>query len=433
MKKITNHFTPPITRVFILGIIQKRSRYNDFIIRAELNNLKKVLFIFAFAFLPTVTFSQNFTASFGKGLTVTAPDSSVSLKFSARFQTLYIGTQNLDTDKYTDAMLIRRARLKFEGFVYNPNIRFKMELGQSNRDTGGGNRASFNNTSNIILDAVLKVKIGNGWDFWVGQTKLPGNRERVISSQKLQMVERSLLNARFNIDRDIGIQLHHRGKIGSRGVLKEAFAVTTGEGRDVITTNIGGYSYTGRLEYLPFGEFTNKGDYFGSDLEREPTGKLSIGSTYNFNDGAGRTRGQLGSFMLDSNMVQHTNNLSVWFFDLYYKNKGFSILSEYANKKAADQVVASLPEGDLKYGTGTGFMVMAGYLFRNSFEITGRYTNIETDDEAFSSVTTAEDYVIGLSKYIVRHALKVQTDFGYRDRKSKSDFLTFRIQIEISL
>ena len=241
------------------------------------------------------------------------------------------------------------------------------------------------------------------------------------------------MNAWFNIDRDIGIQLHHKGKIGNIGVLKEAFAVTTGEGRDVITTNIGGYSYTGRLEYLPFGEFTNKGDYFGSDLEREPTGKLSIGATYNFNDGAGRTRGQLGSFMLDSNEFQFTNDLSVLFLDLYYKHRGFSLLSEYANKKAANKVVASLPEGDLKYGTGTGFMVMAGYLFRNNLEITGRYTNIESDDEAFSSVITSEDYVIGLSKYIVRHALKIQTDLGYRDRKSRSDFLTFRFQIELAL
>ena len=409
-----------------------RSIFKLFII-IKLNVLKKIIFVFVFAFSPVLAYSQNFKASFGKGLTVTSPDSSVSLKFSARFQMLYIGTRNLDTDKYTDAMLIRRARLKFDGFVYNPNIRFKMELGQSNRDTGGGNRANFNNTSNIILDAVLKVKFGNGWDFWVGQTKLPGNRERVISSQKLQMVDRSLMNAWFNIDRDIGIQLHHKGKIGNIGVLKEAFAVTTGEGRDVITTNIGGYSYTGRLEYLPFGEFTNKGDYFGSDLEREPTGKLSIGATYNFNDGAGRTRGQLGSFMLDSNEFQFTNDLSVLFLDLYYKNRGFSLLSEYANKKAENKVVASLPEGDLKYGTGTGFMVMAGYLFRNNLEITGRYTNIESDDEAFSSVITSEDYVIGLSKYIVRHALKIQTDLGYRDRKSRSDFLTFRFQIELAL
>ena len=41
----------------------------------------------------------------------------------------------------------------------------------------------------------------------LGQGKLPGNRERVISSGNLQFVDRSRLNSRFNIDRDFGAQL----------------------------------------------------------------------------------------------------------------------------------------------------------------------------------------------------------------------------------
>ena len=32
------------------------------------------------------------------------------------------------------------------------------------------------------------------WELWAGQTKLPGNVERVISSGDLQLVDRSLLN-----------------------------------------------------------------------------------------------------------------------------------------------------------------------------------------------------------------------------------------------
>jgi hypothetical protein len=384
------------------------------------------------AVLPLVAYSQTTKGTLEKGLTFTTADSTFSLKFNTRFQTLYVGVQNLDTDAWTDLFLIRRARLKFEGWVYNPNVRYKIELGQSNRDTGGGNRAQFNNTSNIILDAVMKYKFGNGWDFWVGQTKLPGNRERVISSQKLQMVDRSLVNSRFNIDRDLGFQLHHKDKIG-RGILKESFAFTTGEGRDVITTNIGGYSYTGRLEYLPLGEFTNKGDYFGSDLEREPTGKLSIGVTYNFNDGAGRSRGQLGRFILDENGVQYTNDLSTVFVDLYYKYKGFSISSEFAHKTAADQIIAIDGTNEYKYATGNGFMTMAGYLFKNNLEVTGRYTTINTDDPIYSAISDEDEYALGVQKYIFRHALKVQTDIAYRDRKSNTDYIQFRLQLEVAI
>ncbi len=394
--------------------------------------MRKILILLGFLLFGNLAIAQDFKGSLGKGLSVVTADSTMSLKFSARFQTLYAGTFNHETNNYTDVMLIRRSRLKFEGFIYNPNFRYKIELGQSNRDTGGNNLANFNNTSNIILDAVLKMKFGKGFDFWIGQTKLPGNRERVISSQKLQMVDRSLVNSKFNIDRDIGVQLHHKNNIGN-GVFKKAVAISTGEGRNVITPNIGGYSYTARIEYLPFGEFKNKGDYFGSDLEREEKGKLSIGATYNFNNGAGRQRGQLGDFMLDDSVLLVTNNLSVVFLDLYYKHNGFSFMTEYARKTANDKVIATSEFKDLKYGTGTGFMAMTGYLFSNNFELTGRFTTIKSDDDIYSSITTENEYAIGVSKYIFRHALKIQTDVGYRDRLNKSNFTTFRFQVEVAL
>ena len=55
-------------------------------------------------------------------------------------------------------------------------------------------------------------KTGN---FGLDKLKLPGNVERVVSSANLQLIDRSLLNSRFNIDRDLGIQLRHKTKLGS--------------------------------------------------------------------------------------------------------------------------------------------------------------------------------------------------------------------------
>jgi len=380
------------------------------------------------AVLPLSAFSQYVSGSLGKGLSIAPPDSSFSIKFTTRFQTLYSGTLNLDTDSYSDNVLIRRARLKFEGFVHSPKMTYKIELGQSNRDTGGGgDKSQFRNTANIILDAVGKYKFAKGWEIWFGQTKLPGNRERVISSQKLQMVDRSLVNSKYNIDRDVGVQLHHKGKIGN-GILKEAFAITHGEGRNITSSNIGGYSYTGRLEFLPMGEFTSKGDYFGSDLKREPSGKLSLGVTYNFNDDAGRSGGQLGSFLVDSLGDEYTSDLSVIFVDLMYKNNGFTLHSEYANKSGSEERIAPV-----QAATGMGFMAMAGYLFKNNLELTGRYTTIESDDLVFSSITNENEYTFGISKYIAEHSLKIQTDFSYRERESSSDLLIFRFQVEVAL
>jgi len=141
--------------------------------------------------------AQDITENkFGKGLVnVVAKDSSFSLKFAARFQSLYSGTWDMPDNKNLQNLesnfLIRRARLKFEGFAYSPKLKYKVELGLSNRDLSGGSEFT-SNSPRMILDAVLKWNFYENFELWAGQTKLPGNRERVISSANMQTVDRSL-------------------------------------------------------------------------------------------------------------------------------------------------------------------------------------------------------------------------------------------------
>jgi hypothetical protein len=53
---------------------------------------------------------------------------------------------------------------------------------------------------NIIRDAVVFYRPNKHWNISFGQTKLPGNRQRVNSSG-LQLTDRSINNTRFTIDR----------------------------------------------------------------------------------------------------------------------------------------------------------------------------------------------------------------------------------------
>ena len=48
--------------------------------------------------------------------------------------------------------------------------------------------------------------------------------------------------------------------------MKEAFAISLGNGTNVIIDDQNGYQYTGRIEFIYMGEFTGKGDYYGADL-----------------------------------------------------------------------------------------------------------------------------------------------------------------------
>lgn len=374
---------------------------------------------------PIFVFAQSANpTTHGKGLQFIAADSSFSTKLNVRAQSLFSSTYNLDEESYSDNLQIRRARIKMEGFIYSPKIEYKFEFALSNSDTGRP-LAENNNTSNIVLDAIVNWNFAKGFNLIFGQTKLPGNRERVISSQRLQLVDRSLLNSRYNIDRDFGVQLHHESQSGDI-VFKKILSVSSGEGRNMTSDNKGGYDYTGRVEVLPFGEFQSSGDYFGGDLKRELTPKLSLGLTYDFNDRASRQGGQLGSFF------DEQRDLKTIFADAMFKYKGFSAMAEYADKKSnGSPVVETDIDGKVSkaFFTGTGFNVQAGYLFKNNVELAGRFTRI--NPEAITQRDDNTQYTLGVSKYISGHTLKVQSDISLLQENSDAHELMYRFQIEI--
>ncbi len=368
-------------------------------------------------------------SKFGKGISIVAEDSSFSMKFSTRFQSLMVNQVVLQDDfsnqvAQTD-VLLRRARLKFGGYAFTPKFGYKIELGLTNRDHGSPIPET-KNSARIILDAVLKYKIGKNTTFWVGQTKLPGNIERVISSQQLQFVDRSLLNSKYNIDRDMGVQLHHKFKAGKQ-VLKQKVSVSQGEGRNITSSNKGGFEYTGRLEWLPMGEFTKKGDYSASDLQREKKPKLMIGVTVDHHDNAARARANQGSFLSE------TRTLSTVFIDMAFKYNGFSMMAEYVDKSAPDGSVVSYDAaGDVDeyFYTGKGLNVQTGYLFHNNWEIAGRFTKI--DPTAANAQDNIKMYTLGVSKYIVGHSLKMQTDISLTQTGNNDGVLMHRLQFELA-
>lgn len=378
--------------------------------------------------------SQEITENkFGQGiLNIVAKDSSFSMVFGARFQSLYIGQWEYpgyeDLRKGSSSFLIRRSRLKFDGFAYTPKLKYKLELALSNRDISGASEFN-NNASRVVLDAVLKWNFYENFELWAGQAKLPGNRERLVSSANMETVDRSLVNSRFNIDRDMGIQLHHHINLGGDFIIKEALAFSQGEGRNVTTGNLGGYQYTARLEALPFGEFD---DYVGADLKRWQTPKLGMGITYDFNDDAVKTRSNLGSYMVNDNGF-FTTDISTLFVDAMFKYRGWSFMGEYAHRTADEDVAVNLdgtPTGDV-VTTGDGLNLQTAYLFKNNFQVIGRYTEINLDNNV-SFEEAEKQYTLGLSKYFVGHKLKIQTDVSLNDYEDNNlNRLTYRLQFDI--
>tara|TARA_R110001592_G_scaffold284590_1_gene552922 strand:+ start:920 stop:2122 length:1203 start_codon:yes stop_codon:yes gene_type:complete len=377
---------------------------------------------------------ESNSPSFGKGLfNLVGKDSSWTMNISARMQILAISNWDAVDGSLINPeqnFLVRRARLKFDGFAYSPKLEYKLELGLSNRDISGTSPFT-SNTPRYILDAVVKWNFYENFVLWFGQTKLPGNIERVISSGNLQQVDRSLLNSRFTIDRDMGFQLRHKLNLSEKFLVREIFAVSQGEGRNITTGNLGGHQYTTRLELLPFGEFLSNGEYKGSDHKREQTPKLMLAATFDSNQNAVKTRSNQGSYMFNDTGFYETD-INTLFIDAMFKYNGFSFMGEYAHR-TADNPIAINSDGSLtgdEVLVGDGINLQTGYLFKNNLEVSGRFTNIKLDEE-ITGRNPQSQYTLGLSKYIVGHKLKIQTDLSYLSEEAGQDGLMYRLQLDI--
>jgi phosphate-selective porin OprO/OprP len=398
--------------------------------------MKKLFLLLPF-FYSSFGYSQTIVDSkFGKGLmNVIAEDSSWSMKLGFRIQTLFIGDWNINDTEGIESgnseALIRRSRLKFGGFAFSPKVQYKIELGLSNKDLGGASQYT-NGAPRLILDAVVKWNFYKNLTLWAGQTKLPGNRERVISSANLQFVDRSLLNSNFNIDRDVGIQIRNHHTVGKQFLIREMYSISSGEGRNIVGDNLGGYKHTARVEILPFGKFISKGDFTGGDTKREESPKLSLAATYDYHDRAVKNKSNQGSYMVNDQGLFETNITTV-FIDAMFKYKGFSIMSEYANR-ASENPLAINSDGSLtgaEVGVGFSTNFQLGYLLKSNWEFAGRYTTVNWD-KTITGKESQNQYTFGASKYIVGHKLKVQSDLSYLTTNNSSDSnLMYRMQFEL--
>jgi len=122
----------------------------------------------------------------------------------------------------------------------------------------------------------------------------------------------------------------------------------------------------------------------------------------------------------------------VFFVDAIFKYNGISVMAEYANKWGNESY--DISQVSNLYTTGSGFMMSVGYLFENNWEVAGRYTTVAPDNVEYSSISDRIEYALGVSKYIVGHNLKIQTDISYIDFwNNNTNDLLYRLQVELQL
>lgn len=367
--------------------------------------------------------------SYGKGLGLTSPDSIFQLNIRFRMQNRVTYLQNEDEEAAIDGQ-IRRLRLRFDGYVGDPRFLYAIQLSFAPGDVGETREGE---NVNIIRDAILFYRPNNHWNIGFGQTKLPGNRQRINSSGALQLTDRTINNARFTIDRDFGLQVHNLNEYMDKFSYNFKGAISMGEGRNSTEDPDNGLAYTGKVELFPLGAFTNDGTYFEGDLVREATPKVMVSGVYQFNNKARRTQGQLGNDLFMKRDMQSV------LLDGMFKYKGWAFMTAYMQRIANGPVTVN-PEDitDVEYVfTGHGFDYQLSYIFPSNYEVIGRFSTQHVHDDIRTLTPDTRQYSLGLTKYIWEHAFKTQLEFtldelNYFDGTSKHNWYV-RFQVEIGI
>jgi len=367
--------------------------------------------------------------NYGKGLGITSPDSIFQFNIRFRMQNRASYIENEGEESAIDGQ-IRRLRLRFDGYVGNPKFIYALQLSFAPGDVG---EIKDGENINIIRDAIVFYRPNKHWNFGFGQTKLPGNRQRVNSSGGLQLTDRSINNARFTIDRDFGVQVHNQNERIDKFSYNFRGAISTGEGRNSTDKPDNGLAYTGKVELYPLGAFTKDGAYFEGDLMREAKPKVMLSGAYQFNNKARRTGGQLGNDLFQKRDMQSI------LLDAMVKYNGWAFMSAYMQRIADNPVTVNpLDVTDVQYiFTGHGFDYELSYLFLSDYEIIGRFSTQKVNSDIQNLAPNAKQYSIGVTKYIWEHAFKAQAeltldDLDYFDGTSKQNWY-LRFQVEIGI
>lgn len=398
--------------------------------------MKSVFFIFCVAcFFTNTGWSQDVkidSYSFGEGLNLTAKDGH-SLKITSYIQPYF------ETKMYTasdDAALnrfrIRRARFRIDGETGNKkfNYRFQFDL------TGNGEFEE--QSGQYLMDAVVTYNIRKNWNLAVGQrATYTDNRELLMLSNTLQLVERSRVTSAFAAIREFGFFLDGRIRTGNNSFLKSYFVLTNGDGGNVRNNDFGGLKVGGRIDYLPFGLFSNLGQFRQGDIMRELTPKLVVGGNFSHNYGMSSRRGRESGAILYLNDLDEIvlPNFTKFGLDFLFKYKGFSMLGEFVKTAASVpeeitkriRVDGSMASTFLVNGIqdvenyvkgrmmlGEGYNIQMGYIFKSGYSIDARYTHLKADQHSFLNNATFYSrpnyYTVGISKHLDRnYGAKIQT------------------------
>jgi phosphate-selective porin OprO/OprP len=356
---------------------------------------------------PSMLQSEGFTAGYhNKKFLIQDAKGDFVLNPNIQFQARYIGnfrSENLadpdndaSTDEFQSGFELRRLKLAFDGNVFGPGLTYKFQWA-TNRTNG----------QPILDDAWVRWAMGDAFGnasknlaVRVGQFKDPFSHEEITSSKRQLAVDRSLANevlAGGLTDWIQGISLIWddgpdgsplRGEVGyTDGLNTDNTNFTDSGGVAVVSATNPNWGAFARVEYMAMGNNWKQYDDF-TTLDNQ--GDILV-------LGAGASYTEIGQ-----------NDVMLYSFDAQYETGRLGLYGAYYGLYS-EPTGGSVTEGGVH---DMGFLVQAGYMLNEKWEVFGRYDMVMLDESRLADDVedTFSEITVGLNYYIRGHAAKLTLD-----------------------
>lgn len=366
----------------------------------------------------------------GEGLTVKVGEVRLQLRGRMQVQALGVVPGENSSAVRQNALFVRRARLQLKGDL--PwKLSFVMQLAFAPLDMEA-------DQPNVLRDLYAVWAPLRDLGFRIGQMKVPFDVQRVVSSSSLQLVDRSLVTAELNLDRDVGLIVFSDDLLGLGQRLRYALGVFGGDGRNRIGTNVG-LLYTARVRYAPLGAIDDRVE---GDPERDARPRLAFGVGAARNVATNRPRSTTGlPYTLSDSSVSYTHATG----DVHFKWHGVSLLSSVYWRQAdltidpATGALSAARSGLVDDAavtefsrSGWGWFVQAGGYVTDWLELVARYGDLRPLGPTDPLLTRQREVGGGVNLMFQRHDLKLQTDcFWIDDGAGNNGRVQVRLQAQL--
>ncbi len=276
---------------------------------------------------------------------------------------------------------MRRTRIDFQGHVFSPKLKYKIQMDFHRSDGDAALEESF-----------MQYQFGSHIYVVAGQFIGKFFRDGMTSSKKTLTVDRTLTNDYFRLGeiQGVGLEGRHEKWDWSFLVHDGRKSFHTGFTRDHVDA-----AAAVRLQWYPGGKRVQFMDYVAWSTD---PGGIKLGAAVDYEDGK---------------PGESYKNFTTWTADLAYEQAPFNLFTTYVSRSVKMPGTADIKQ--------SGFFLQGGvFVIKDKLDLVARWEHVEFDGHedahGFSTLRAGADdeldmYIFGANYYFRDHSLKLAMDY----------------------